>query len=296
MNTSQSEVFSSPAVELDLGPGQRLKNAREASSLSLEEVATHLHLDIRTISNLEADNYDVLPAPTFVRGYLRSYARLLNIAPEPLIDGFDRRGLEPPPLVADISTSEETKASDPAMRIATLALALVMLIGVGLWGKSQLSPSPLDPLLVDPSAQTEGLYDAVTQLLPEDGPKPEAPNSIVTEISQNSSDHSVEPQAPEPNELAVEIAPPLQQNPVGAPGIGRLVLKVRSSSWIEVYDRDGERLYYNTGRAGDTIDVKGSEPLQVLLGFADGVRVEYNGALYEPTATRGLARFTLGEG
>ena len=80
MNTTETEVPGSRMVELDVGPGQRLQSAREAISLSIEEVSARLHLDTRTLGNLEADNYDKLPAPTFVRGYLRSYARLLNIS------------------------------------------------------------------------------------------------------------------------------------------------------------------------------------------------------------------------
>ena len=123
------EVKGSPLAALDSGPGERLRNAREAISLSIEEVAARLHLDTRTISNLETDSYEDLPAPTFVRGYLRSYARLLNIDPEPIIDGFNRCGLEPPPLVADISTSEEINAADPTMRFATIVVVVVLLAG-----------------------------------------------------------------------------------------------------------------------------------------------------------------------
>ena len=57
MNSPQSEVLAPAAVELDAGPGQRLVSAREAASLSIEEVAARLHLDTRTIRNLETDNY-----------------------------------------------------------------------------------------------------------------------------------------------------------------------------------------------------------------------------------------------
>ena len=97
-------------------------------------------------------------------------------------------------------------------------------------------------------------------------------------------------------DIAADVVP---LPPASAPpGVGRVVLRVRSSSWIEVYDGAGERLYYSTGQAGDTIDVQGSEPIKVLLGFADGVQVEYNGQAFdsERYTTRGLARFQLGEG
>ena len=92
-------------------------------------------MDTRTVGNLEADSYDDLPAPTFVRGYLRSYARLLELPAQPLIDSFDRRGLEPPPLVADITSSEEVKSTDVPMRLATGLIIVVLLAGVALVAK-----------------------------------------------------------------------------------------------------------------------------------------------------------------
>ena len=302
MNAGPTEVFTPPVVELDVGPGERLRSAREAISLSVEEVAARLHLDTRTISNLEADNYDELPAPTFVRGYLRSYARLLNIAAEPIIDGFDRRGLEPPPLVADISTSDEVKASDPTMKFATIVIAVVLLSGVAIWAQSQFDVAWLTqdgsdgvaegsggPTLRPPDAVAPGGSD--TGSLPVEGPTQGTQPLVVTE-----------PATPAQTDPIVPVVQPPQPETTAATEVvntvGRLVLRVRASSWIEVYDRDGERRYYGTGKAGDTIDVEGPEPFNVLLGFADGVRVEYNGQQFdpEPFTARGLARFKLGEG
>ncbi|MBT6272853.1 MAG: helix-turn-helix domain-containing protein [Chromatiales bacterium] len=293
MNTTETEVPGSRMVELDVGPGQRLQSAREAISLSIEEVSARLHLDTRTLGNLEADNYDKLPAPTFVRGYLRSYARLLNISADPIIDGFDRRGLEPPPLVADISTSDEVRATDPTMRLASTVVGVVLIGGVAIWWQTQFGP----PLWDDPIPENPPVVEGPIIRPPGNSfgsnttqTNPLAADPIPPIETVQSDAQKVEP------DIAADVVP---LPPASAPpGVGRVVLRVRSSSWIEVYDGAGERLYYSTGQAGDTIDVQGSEPIKVLLGFADGVQVEYNGQAFdsERYTTRGLARFQLGEG
>ena len=95
-----------PQVEERVGPGRRLSDTRQAANLSLGEVASRLHLDLDTIRALEADDYDRLPAPTFVRGYLRGYARLLDLPPGPILEAFDQRGLTPPELVPAAAPAE----------------------------------------------------------------------------------------------------------------------------------------------------------------------------------------------
>src|SRR5689334_12090930 len=62
------------------GLGARLKAARETMQLTEKEAATRLHLNTNIISIIENENFANGPPATFIRGYLRSYARLLNIS------------------------------------------------------------------------------------------------------------------------------------------------------------------------------------------------------------------------
>ena len=59
--------------------GARLKQAREAAGLSVEEVSARLKMPGRVVQTLESDDWSTLGAPVFVRGQVRSYARLLNV-------------------------------------------------------------------------------------------------------------------------------------------------------------------------------------------------------------------------
>ncbi len=65
-----------------------LKKAREKKGLSEKEVADALHVSSYIIKALENQHYESLPADTYVKGYIRSYAALLNLNPEGLIKDF----------------------------------------------------------------------------------------------------------------------------------------------------------------------------------------------------------------
>ncbi len=74
------------AVSLEYGPGQTLADSRESKGLSISDVATQLNVTQEIINGLERDDYSNLPPAIYTRGYLRSYANLLNIDPEPLLE------------------------------------------------------------------------------------------------------------------------------------------------------------------------------------------------------------------
>ena len=126
---------------LESGPGRRLQEARKAANLTLVDVAAQLHLDTTTIEALEQDDYGKLPAPAFVRGYLRSYARLLDLAPGPVVNAYDSRGFEPPALVADISTSTQAQgeSSDLPWRMMTYLVIAVVVTLVVLWWRNNMN-------------------------------------------------------------------------------------------------------------------------------------------------------------
>ena len=119
------------------GPGAYLRKAREEADMSVDKVATALLLNTHTVKLLEADTYASLPAPTFVRGYLRGYARVLGLPSGPVLDMYDRQGFEPPPLTTDVNESTQAHTSDTAVRIVTYAVAVALALLVGLWWHSQ---------------------------------------------------------------------------------------------------------------------------------------------------------------
>ena len=156
------------------GPGEQLLAAREAAGMSVHEIATHMHLDSRVILALEADDYEQLPAPTFIRGYLRGYARLLDLPPEPIIQAFEQRDFAPPSLVADISVRSQVRSGDFPFRIVTYLVVAALVLLVVLWWRSQ----DFDPVQFDVTPGGEPEESEAESAMPVDdgtAPEPELP-------------------------------------------------------------------------------------------------------------------------
>jgi len=88
--TSGTVATTAPMDEKSLdspkSPGIRLQTRRLINEWSIEDVAADLNLRIEVIAALEADDYSKLPERTYVRGYLRAYARLLGIHEEEVLE------------------------------------------------------------------------------------------------------------------------------------------------------------------------------------------------------------------
>ena len=69
-------------------PGRRLRALRESRKLDVERVAAQLHLQRHVVEAIEGDQYERLPAPVFVVGYLKNYARLLGADPAPIVTAY----------------------------------------------------------------------------------------------------------------------------------------------------------------------------------------------------------------
>lgn len=120
------------------GPGQRLKKRREEMKLSTRDVAMHLNLRISIIEAIESNDYQHIPKAVFARGYLRSYAKLLDISSDEVIDAFnqlpwtvDRQEFPRAPLSTGQKKPCKRNYSTSAW-IALVILVLVFLVA-GLW-------------------------------------------------------------------------------------------------------------------------------------------------------------------
>ena len=126
---------TAPARGPDTLPGVILRRARETQRLSLEEVAERLNLLPGKVKALEADDYSALPGATFVKGYIRSYARLLNIPSEELVQSYElASGCNQPQKVIPVQAPlTGPKAILKVRFILALALAIVVAALYWLW-------------------------------------------------------------------------------------------------------------------------------------------------------------------
>jgi cytoskeleton protein RodZ len=125
----------------DVGPGRRLREAREAAQLTVAEVASRMRLEPHAVEQLENDNYERLHGSTFVRGYLSGYARLLRLPEGPILEAYERQGYGPPALVSELGRKAEVHVSDFPVRMVTYVIAGLLVVLVVLWWQSRQLPT-----------------------------------------------------------------------------------------------------------------------------------------------------------
>ena len=76
-----------------VGPGRMLTEAREAIGLSQQQVADKLNFRTTLVQNIEADKFDLNLPAAFNRGYLKNYAKLVNVAHEGILNSYDQLGV-----------------------------------------------------------------------------------------------------------------------------------------------------------------------------------------------------------
>ncbi|WP_317134045.1 helix-turn-helix domain-containing protein [Methylococcus mesophilus] len=255
--------------------GPMLRAAREARRIGVDTVARELHLPAAAISALERDDYASLPPAAFVRGYLRSYARLLDLPEQQIVDAYNRvAGEGPDPELRPVARGQgEAK---PASWLGPLGLVLLGLAGI--WGyqfwRSSQNPVPVpspvelsEPAPVEPAVNGAGIPGEAEVPPPFGEPAP-APSSIA----------AVEA----PRSPVVPASPPAQ--PPGAPPQPEgdtLTLSFSGESWASVTDAEGKKLLFENVAKGQVKTVQGKAPFKITLGRPADTHLEYNGRAYD---------------
>lgn len=142
-NEKIEEVVAAKALEKPAGrsPGALLGKAREARGLAIEDIAKKLFLTTSVVRQIENDNYQNSQAVTFMRGYLRSYARLVGVDAETLITEFNALGLvDAPPLMSTqrIYHRERSLFNKIIPWVGTIVIICVILAAI-LWMHTEFS-------------------------------------------------------------------------------------------------------------------------------------------------------------
>jgi len=298
MTESGQVTQTQPAVSI----GETLKNLREERNLTIMEIAGRLHLDPKIIELLEQDGFDELPASIFVRGYIRNYAKQLDVDPESLIRIYDETGSEEDPeIIPEIKHPRQTSSSDKPVKAFTYLLTLILVILLIAWWQSSF-------LITNDYDQADSQADESDRGQP---PAFDYPFEVVEhpDIQYYEKPPPIEMEHEGKTETPSETtASPATDDADGeedeeealirtGEGPDEVIMKLSADSWIEVYDADGEGIYVNLARAGETLVLRGKAPFSVLLGFAQGVEITFNGKEFDSAShsRSGVARFTLGD-
>jgi cytoskeleton protein RodZ len=292
--------------------GGILKFLRNRENLSVQEVATRLHLEPRIIESLEHDAYDQLPASIYVRGYIRNYSKLVGADAEHLIRLYDQADVEEEPeIIPEVRHPAQTSSSDKPVKVVTYLISLILVILLIAWWQSNFLIKDLGVAAGKAAAPAAAGKESTTEAPAFDYHFDVVPGSTnpfyrAKQEQEPAAAAATEEGAPEvkPEEGPVDTTeaatPPPPREPrtiiSNTTGPDTIRMQLTADSWIEVTDADGQRVFFSLGRAGDTLILHGTAPFSVLLGYAQGVKMEYNGQPFDlATYSRsGVSHFTLG--
>ncbi|HLW75284.1 MAG TPA: RodZ domain-containing protein [Gammaproteobacteria bacterium] len=315
-------MADNPAEGIE-GPGADLRSAREARGLSVHQVAVELHVSDTFINALERGDYTVLGEPVFVRGHLRNYARAVGVPEGQVLGAYEQAQNKPtsPKLVTQhsLASGMNLRTREWTLRAASGAVVIVLLVLAGSWWERRPDETAVPSMAVTQPVSTPApstapapvatLTDLADNQAPaqkpagaqKETPKPAEPAAPQTRLASTEIAPVTHVQRTNPPATPVSVESHAQQAVIG-PGEAKNLTHVKftlgAASWIEVYDNNGKRLYYDLAPAGDSLELSGAGPLQVFLGNAPGVSIELNGAPFDlkPYArTDNTARFKLGE-
>ncbi|MFK7699481.1 RodZ domain-containing protein [Pseudomonas caspiana] len=331
MKAVHPEVVAATRVN----PGETLRQARESKNWSLPDVALRLNLTVTSLSNLEAGQFDKLPGHTFARGYVRAYAKVLELDQAALVTQFDQyTGTDSAgSSVHALGRIEEpVRLSHNILRIVSLLLLIVLVGGGFFWWQDQTSLRGKDSGLSLEHVEVESA-DGTTQIHPLDEPEDQAVVEAQTTDSAPLALNPATPAASTPAQAPVQApaAPssttppasstataPMNSAPATAPsapavapaqsalatapeaavaGAGQVSISFTADCWTQVTDSTGKVLYMGIKHKGDSLDVSGKPPLNVRLGAAAGAQVSYNGMPVDvaPFTSGATARLKLGQ-
>jgi cytoskeleton protein RodZ len=143
INTKEATVESTQAT-----PGQQLKKGREAQGLTQQQVADSLHLRLGNIQDIESDTHKPGVSITFTKGYVRIYAKLLNMPVEPLLENFDvlHQGEKQPAKLQSFSQRVAKQANDDRWMMVTYLIVFLVIASLVIWWYQQSDKSIMNRL------------------------------------------------------------------------------------------------------------------------------------------------------
>lgn len=312
-----------------LSTGVRLRNAREQLGLSQQAVAERLCLKVSTVRNIEEDKAPADLASTFLRGYIRSYAKLVHIPEEELLPMMEKQAPVRAAKVAPMQTfslGKRRKKRDGWLMSFTWLVLFVVIGLTGAWwwqnhkaqqeeittmadqSSAELNNSGNDgaqsvPLNTDSSTSVEPQTAATDSQAVEPVQTPVPATTADQTTAQNAvvapSQANVDTAAATPAPANTAQPLPTDQAGVAATTAGdanALIMNFSADCWLEVTDATGKKLFSGLQRKDGTLNLTGQAPYKLKIGAPAAVQIQYQGKpvdLSRFIRTNQVARLTV---
>ncbi|NLS43548.1 cytoskeleton protein RodZ [BEV proteobacterium] len=323
MNTEATLENTTPAT-----PGERLRQAREHMGLTQQTVAERLCLKVTTVREIEEGSTSPDLAPTFLRGYIRSYAKLVHLPESELLPALDKHVV---PRIANMASMQGFalgKSRKKRDRWLMTFTWLVMLIVLGLtgawwWQNYQVQQQEISSMVDHAAANTpeEGESQTavplattgshtidLTQIAPEganttansasvNSPAANAATTTSAPVTPAQAGNGHQPVAPvtTPPSTATEPATSQSATPISDNG-NTITMTFSADCWLEVIDAAGKKLYSGVQHSGSVLNLSGQAPYRLKIGAPAAVRIQYQGKLVDLSRfvrSNQIARLTL---
>ena len=312
-----------------LSTGVRLRNAREQLGLSQQAVAERLCLKVSTVRDIEEDKAPAELASTFLRGYIRSYAKLVHIPEEELLPMMEKqapvRAAKVAPMQSFSLGKRRKKRDGWLMSFTWLVLFVVIgLTGAWWWQNHKAQQEEITTMADQSSAELNNSTGDGAQSIPlntDASATASEAQAPVTGTSDTATAQTTAPaadqtaQAPadsavvSPSQANVDTAPvatannavqPLPSDPAGVTAApadpNALVMNFSADCWLEVTDATGKKLFSGLQRKDGTLNLAGQAPYKLKIGAPAAVQIQFQGKpvdLSRFIRTNQVARLTL---
>ena len=263
------------AIDTTMSPGGRLRFMREQNNMSIKHVADRLYLDARVIEALEADNYEKLPPTIFVRGYLRNYAKLMEISPESIMASFEENQQKAAPsLTAPFKKKKQASRNDLWPTVVTILVIVTLMTLIALW---QFYPSrAIDEFPLLTNSNEESSWSSSTDFESDTNHMAEIDETRIAAGEQNMTISSTTVESP-PAVLSI-IQPEANNPPQPAEQDNTIKMHFKQKVWMRITDKTKKQLFQGTGKAGKVLSLDGLPPFKMRVGNM-GVDIEYKGKI-----------------
>lgn len=284
MSKSDSEL-----TESNVDFGSTLAATRQTKNYTVDDVREHLKIPHDVIEAIESNNIEALPAAIFTQGYLRAYAKFLEISEDDILEAYNRA--VPHGAAANLksrsSLRNEASSQSPLFKTITLLL-VVSGIATLIFGGIQYYQEKADDMETELESRQESFtghsLDSPAEpqldirqnarLTSDDELIVGSVDSIEYSEAENIADES-ESLATEQTSVSTMSAEKIEEAPVVAVNDVIEILAERGS-WVQVRDATNKRLFNNMIPVGGKQKLEGEAPFRISLGNARSTRVLIN--------------------
>ena len=252
-------------------PGELLKEARKKTRRRYKRLSSELGIPEKYLEALEENNFSIMAGPTYIKGYLRAYAKKLDLDPETVIAAFDRYLKDQRRLKKKAVKKEQKKETKQKFSyiytVIFLLIALIMLLIVFIPEGNNNSEKKED---IRSYSETEIQNSNNIPLIL--NTKPALSIELEQNTSQNISDLNIQKEV-----VASEITEEVEEETIklSIETINTIEMNFSGDCWIELMDKKGI-IEYRLAKAGTSIFFEGVGPFKLLIGNSKRVELFYN--------------------